>query len=737
MSSHTVGRNDADENLNIALNRTNITGSHHPYSSQWMGHWMRPSSNSMPEIGKTCTVPDKGKNSEVREAKMLSIEVMRSNISEYRALQFSEPGRKYIHSDILQQAGKGIVDDKKNYSLRNNDSLTESGALLRDMSSTNNLPGSSVDWKKFDACHFLNSEKNMGSEWNHFPMFNINQKIECILSSKKKSNFGTMAVSMTESQFWNSESVLASHSVKFASEEHRLQLWSNAQSTDQGASSSKSAEDSPGNQVDHSGPGFNFHRLNMASPMYTRKQVNPISSKPPCDNLCAKTSHTHSEHDQYNCSQHSTFPPSEMKDGNQMIGRISSQFKNKTVQLRTTCYRDGISFPILIHECDNEMFSGSKTLSPSHCNPGLSKLKSELKSLRQHKMQQFSDSAQYYSFTKKAGMDLSDRDKMIEEPTSFTAAKGTTLIEATALPTMLQCHERRTASLKLLENSNSSEDKDGPCINPNFVKKQLESSVKTDKLHTDASQSPSCSAGVNSSRRQKGVVIFPQQTSSLVKEAIVRNAETDMLEVNRHLKVSEIRDTSTSRTESMGEDHFLYHVNKKDNSESTQPVDSSLCPESSNQWLKRLRRDPSECFAHGTKRLKLADALGSGRGYTLYNEVLNCEGSSSNLPSSSKEQKEPAKAIVLKEKGECSSEEPAKEVHSWIRRWCHGSQQTAPQVSQALPMLKSAKAVPERTEGKQLPSLAAMALMGKAVNSFRPCEFQRKGSSVVWNIEEL
>ena len=190
----------------------------------------------------------------------------------------------------------------------------------------------------------------------------------------------------------------------------------------------------------------------------------------------------------------------------------------------------------------------------------------------------------------------------------------------------------------------------------------------------------------------------------------------------------------------MGEDHILCHAETMDNLESTRPVESSFCLESSNRWVKRLRHGPSECFAHGTKRLKLADALGTGKGCTLYNGVLNCKGSSSDLRPPGKEQNESDKVIVLKEKGECSSNEHTKTVSSWIRRWCYSSQQTTtPQVTRTVPVLTkmgNTKTMPERTEVKQLPSLAAMALMGRSVSSFRRCEFQRRGSSVVWNTEQ-
>ncbi|KAK8587225.1 hypothetical protein V6N13_086220 [Hibiscus sabdariffa] len=39
----------------------------------------------------------------------------------------------------------------------------------------------------------------------------------------------------------------------------------------------------------------------------------------------------------------------------------------------------------------------------------------------------------------------------------------------------------------------------------------------------------------------------------------------------------------------------------------------------------------------------------------------------------------------------------------------------------------------DELQKKQFPSIAAMALMGKAMNGFHPCEFRRKGSLILWS----
>jgi hypothetical protein len=45
--------------------------------------------------------------------------------------------------------------------------------------------------------------------------------------------------------------------------------------------------------------------------------------------------------------------------------------------------------------------------------------------------------------------------------------------------------------------------------------------------------------------------------------------------------------------------------------------------------------------------------------------------------------------------------------------------------------------VPEEFKNKQFPSIAAMALMGKAMNCFNPSELTKKGPVIVWNTKRI
>jgi hypothetical protein len=75
-----------------------------------------------------------------------------------------------------------------------------------------------------------------------------------------------------------------------------------------------------------------------------------------------------------------------------------------------------------------------------------------------------------------------------------------------------------------------------------------------------------------------------------------------------------------------------------------------------------------------------------------------------------------------------------KSVNSWIGRWGQGGtpvyHEDPGQGRQATKPGRSS----EELEG-QLPSIAAMAMMGRAMNKFWPCEHQKKGPFVVWKTD--
>ncbi|KAI7749359.1 hypothetical protein M8C21_031900 [Ambrosia artemisiifolia] len=136
------------------------------------------------------------------------------------------------------------------------------------------------------------------------------------------------------------------------------------------------------------------------------------------------------------------------------------------------------------------------------------------------------------------------------------------------------------------------------------------------------------------------------------------------------------------------------------------------------------------------KRLKLTETPSHGRLSRFFTTVRVMEGEPEPMldkhhgkrpesltgDSSSVETKRDSKEIKL--------------AHSWIQRWSHRQNQKNLE-SAGTCQLDDSKLEMEELEKKQFPSIAAMALMGKAMTGFRQFKLQKRESFVVWNTKAL
>lgn len=176
-------------------------------------------------------------------------------------------------------------------------------------------------------------------------------------------------------------------------------------------------------------------------------------------------------------------------------------------------------------------------------------------------------------------------------------------------------------------------------------------------------------------------------------------------------------------------------------------------PDPGSRWMKRLKISGSESWlGHGTKTSKMEQTTSSPEKFNPFSRKTlkrPMSGSETLISNKSCEKKQIVfdwnEQLVMKDGGSSSiSESKGKgrdELLScaWIRRWCRTNSQ-APKKSEggreaAFVFCKShsVKASLDEIQKKQLPSIAAMALMGKAMNAFRPSELKKRGTFVVWD----
>lgn len=200
-------------------------------------------------------------------------------------------------------------------------------------------------------------------------------------------------------------------------------------------------------------------------------------------------------------------------------------------------------------------------------------------------------------------------------------------------------------------------------------------------------------------------------------------------------------DTSTSRTQSLDADHLL------SNAEQPTSFKSIACPvgcleqESSSRWVKRLKLSPTS--AHGTKSSKMQEVFSHEKVNNVFSKIKKC-GITSPEPITDRSHGSEQAALNQRASlwnDKSSSLDSVKEKrdaalsHPWIRRWCRNQVPSSLKKSKAVVDSKPQcpKGTTDKFQKKQFPSLAAMALMGKAMVGFRSCQFTKRGSSVVWS----
>ncbi|ONK68334.1 uncharacterized protein A4U43_C05F10340 [Asparagus officinalis] len=313
-------------------------------------------------------------------------------------------------------------------------------------------------------------------------------------------------------------------------------------------------------------------------------------------------------------------------------------------------------------------------------NLGLSKHKMSSSSTidsRKGKPDKFSNVAQYLS------VDLHNKEQTAGGSTVSANVEGTAFFEKFTLPAISHYHGQREHSFRNLSSTNSMEGADG--ISSQSMNKGIDCTLETDTVQMYVQGKPRS----------------PEVGSSF-------ESHKDL--VHGNLKSSETP-ADTSRAESTGS------LLGKPSNPPTEP---------NWKWVKRLRSNSLDPVSQCSKRLKKGDASSGGKMQNLLGGAVTYNKSISDLP----ECRQLDKTTFFPKNGECSPSDS--KVIPWIRRWCRNSKATA----SSMPVIcepENSKVLPEKLEAKQIPSLAAMALMGKQVTNFRPCEFRKRGSSVVWN----
>ncbi|XVF01083.1 hypothetical protein REPUB_Repub04eG0057000 [Reevesia pubescens] len=358
----------------------------------------------------------------------------------------------------------------------------------------------------------------------------------------------------------------------------------------------------------------------------------------------------------------------------------------------------------------------------------------------------FSQTAHQFFISKKTDIDLIEGGKVFSDSIVSHKLKGNMFNEFLSLSPSFSFPGQQGMKLQPLESSTNSEGKDNVVDVRTTVCLKNESSVETDAMELDVFQKSHLSsvALCPSDQNNKGVHNLPlsETENATREEAGDKMANTEAPNMNERpalpAAANSINDggTSTSRTHSLDAEHLFCHAEQPSISTTTAYPDGPLGPEPSSRWVKRLKLSNSDPFAHGTKSSKIGEVY-----HEKVNKIFSKTSSDMVGRSHVREHLALDQTPMLLKNGDSTSSASVRKSqeislsHSWIQRWCCHRAMSPNKKPEAVVLCKpqSSKATLDELQKKQFPSIAAMALMGKAINSFHPCEFRRRGSLILWS----
>lgn len=311
--------------------------------------------------------------------------------------------------------------------------------------------------------------------------------------------------------------------------------------------------------------------------------------------------------------------------------------------------------------------------------------------------------------------------------------------------------------LQALVSSTDSEGKENVkgVVKSSKVIVKNESSTETDTMDVDSLKEKNQFSAANSTPSNKVIRTdsdLPSQINVASSSEVGcywsnklpnRNLELPALEAAAANSTDNAR-PSSSRTKSLDMDVLVTHATHPSNLKSNPIPDGSQKIDPSNRWIKRLKLSTSDPPAHGTK-ISDSGENPSHEKMSRFFRKIGKDNTTSSEPTlgncCGKELMVSDKTGDLSGKGNITNVDPiiidkdSLLSHTWVQRWLHNGSTITQKKSKSLVICEpqSSKLALENLQEKKFPSVAAMALMGKAVTGFQPCELRNRGSFVVWN----
>ncbi|GJN18037.1 hypothetical protein PR202_gb05154 [Eleusine coracana subsp. coracana] len=754
MSDCAPKRFSEKEEFQILSRQSDLGKSSYRKHSLWMAHWKRASSSVEPVSGKSCSPFEEISNvGYSKDCGSLPFEVTKARMAERLMLGASNAGASAGNAQQFSSKMWGVTHNVcQGVESKNADPIHRSFDSTMMQKNVNLYAADTVVSERFsvhkisdismNSCKVLSSE-NLSSEWNHFPMFEINRKIDSILNPRH-SPFTTSPDKSFVSQRALKVNMSTSNVMTFSSKEYEFH---SQQVTDKNNSKHKSVGGILSNQDSHIG---------LNSDHVGRKLKG------------------HSIEESCSCSKNETNSSCSLKDkrseNNFMnpegLSRFSSENKfmfsasreeNENVQGTLQEKKLGASGgwpkePDFERVASHQQVLGSeyemKLVNPSvrseengeetsHCgivsfdllqsereNPTINRVDSALKLTESCKLP---DTIENTMAVNSKGETQADRKPPNDK---LTSDKKTTpcLFEMLTVPSKSQatCFKDPTSLGGFCGDMTS------------LLGAQKHFSAKSDSLnmrHTTGI------AGTSTQKDSDWPNMEETSTSSIRR--VASNGEGNLpfnLSAENNNSFSKATCTSKqewsrSKTSSMNIDLVLYKIRRMRNPISSALIESPVCSEPSDKWLKRLWHDDSDPYFLCAKRSKLGDDPASGGACTVFGQYLGCDlGKASMI--NHVEEDEPGYGRLTNQQNREGSPVSSKCLNRWIGRWCQGGTPHFHATSNVGKQTPKSNMQSDDLEGL-FPSIAAMAMMGRVMNKLRPRELQRRGPSVVWKTQGL
>ncbi|PUZ64890.1 hypothetical protein GQ55_3G179200 [Panicum hallii var. hallii] len=768
MSDFVGSRYDKQEDFQVLLSKKDPGESPKHKHYLWMAHWTKGSSSAEPQNNNSSNpLEDINKASTTKDSETLPYEFMKSTVAERLMIGVSHGNASVQHAQQFNSSMWGVahhvcnelgaknneqVDESFEKSMKKNAVNLRARAVVSETYSVHKLSELPLNFQK------LGNSEDPNSDWSHFPMFAINQKIGNILNPKRRSALGPASLNLNMS---------TSHVMALSSQEYRV---NSHQTADENMEMSKPAggfaspiEDPGGLNSDPSGQKLKRKLLDTMSCSCSKDDNN--SSDCPIDEQHTSHYFAKAKHELPCASNGKKFTFAENKNYHRVASafhnlktRRSAVHKQQNDAKATSCAsvlgREFQNEPITI---SNNSKKDAENLNETYRSHDKAVSCSLLPFEQQHlKIQRTESAANLGGYmlpgqiankltekSKSNGELLTHGPKSKEMHTGSCNRRGPCLFEKLTISSKSQSGYPKNST------SSGKSSGFGVCMYGTNIGSQLfgaqnQSSVRTETLYSDTLIPSKSSAGIASLSAQKDYVCPDEAKSEQLATPSQRGDSRCSKDDGFH-NVNENHDVSSKatiaskpscmpRTRITNLDLILSQMSRMRNQISSGIVQPPIGAEPSDRWLKRLQLDISDPDIPGSKRPKIGDSPPLGQTNCLFGMALPCNKIDAEMIGRAKADQSLDEGNNELQDKRGRSPVPAKSMSSWIGRWCQGGTSVFHEDPCQGRQATKHDQPSEELEG-QFPSIAAMAMMGRVMNKLRPCEHQKQGPFVVWKTD--